>query len=52
VRVVFSPDEIEMYVAVGSVDKDAKVKIHNAFAGLTMLGQVENSAIGKSKVKT
>ncbi len=36
VRVVFSPDEIEEYAACGSVGKDAKVKIRNAFASLSM----------------
>ncbi|HEY5674676.1 MAG TPA: hypothetical protein VIR78_13275 [Malonomonas sp.] len=36
VRVVFSPDEIEVYAAEGAVDKDAKLKIRNAFASLSM----------------
>ena len=36
VRVVFSPDEIEVYAAQGAVDKDAKLKIRNAFASLSM----------------
>ena len=36
VRVVFSPDEIEFYAAEGAVDKEAKVKIRNAFASLSM----------------
>lgn len=36
VRMVFSPNEIEEYAAEGSVAKDAKIKIRNAFASLTM----------------
>ena len=36
VRVVFSPDEIELYGAEGAVDKEAKLKIRNAFASLSM----------------
>ena len=36
VRVVFSPDEIEVYAAAGAVDKEAKLKIRNAFASLSM----------------
>jgi hypothetical protein len=36
VRVVFSPDEIEEYAACGSVAKEAKVKIRNSFASLSM----------------
>ena len=36
VRVVFSPDEIEVYTVEGAVDKEAKVKIRNAFASLSM----------------
>lgn len=36
VRVVFSPDEIEVYAAEGAVDKEAKLKIRNAFGSLSM----------------
>jgi hypothetical protein len=36
VRVAFSPDEIEEYAACGHVDKEAKVKIRNSFASLSM----------------
>ncbi len=36
VRVIFSPDEIAFYSAEGLVDKEAKLKIRNAFASLSM----------------
>ena len=36
VRVVFSPDEIEMFVEDLPENRETKLKIRNAFAGLSM----------------
>lgn len=36
VRVVFSPDEIEMFAAELPEDRSTKLKIRNAFASLSM----------------
>ncbi len=36
VRVVFSPDEIAFFAEAQAVDREAKMKIRNAFASLSM----------------